>query len=81
MLQNLLNERRGGQCVLHAVKPHHAFVLMGCGADMSVPIEESSLQMVIYLTAGSAFCEFCENSARFLEGKPYFSAFSICRGR
>ena len=34
---------------------------MGCGADMSVPKEESSLQMVIYLTAGSALSEFCEN--------------------
>ena len=28
---------------------------------MSVPTDESSLQMVIYLTAGSALCEFCEN--------------------
>ena len=53
---------------------------MGCGADMSVPKEESSLQMVIYLTAGSAFCEFCENSAQFLGVKPYFSAFFYLEG-
>ena len=48
---------------------------MGCGADMSVPIEESSLQMVIYLTAGSALGEFCENFAKSLYERGLFRVF------